>query len=335
MMKREITIKDIAKELGIHHATVSRALQGSTKVKEETRNQILQEAKKLGYTPNILAQSFRNGRTNIVSFIVPDLKHHFFSRLISSITELAREKGFMIVIFQSNDDPEVEKEIIDSLISLRIAGVAVSVGLKTKSTSHFDKLKEEGIPLVFFDRVPINTPFSTITLDNYNSIRMVVNELTKKQKKSIAYISFDGYTSIFKDRLAGYDKAISDAGLSYKRCINAKQIFINDGYEAATLLFDYEEKPDAIICVNDEIAIGVLKFLKAKGFSIPNEVAVVGFDDNPMGLICEPELTTLSLSIEELAKTLLHLLLKQIEEGTNIKEDVVLPMELKMRNSLY
>ena len=92
-MKKEVTIKDIAKELGIHHATVSRALQGSTKINENTRNMILQAAREMGYTPNILAQNFRNGKTKVISFIIPDLKHHFFSRIISMITEMAREKG--------------------------------------------------------------------------------------------------------------------------------------------------------------------------------------------------------------------------------------------------
>ena len=120
-MKKEVTIKDIAKELGIHHATVSRALQGSTKVNENTRNMILQAAREMGYTPNILAQNFRNGKTKVISFIIPDLKHHFFSRIISMITEMAREKGFMIMIFQSNDDPNVENlmDKVDNLILCR------------------------------------------------------------------------------------------------------------------------------------------------------------------------------------------------------------------------
>jgi DNA-binding LacI/PurR family transcriptional regulator len=121
-MNKEVTIKDIAKRLGIHHATVSRALQGSKKVNERTKELIFQTAKDMGYTPNILAQNFRTGKTKIICFIVPDLKHHFFSRIISMISEMAREKGFMIMIFQSNDDPNAEKDIINSLISLHVAG---------------------------------------------------------------------------------------------------------------------------------------------------------------------------------------------------------------------
>lgn len=203
-MKKEVTIKDIAKELGIHHATVSRALQGSTKVNENTRNMILQAAREMGYTPNILAQNFRNGKTKVISFIIPDLKHHFFSRIISMITEMAREKGFMIMIFQSNDDPNVEKDIINSLISLRVAGVAASVGLRTSSTGHFDRLTEENIPLVYFDRVPKETVCSTIVLDNGKAMKQVVDRLVELGKKKIAYISYDGYTQIFEDRLKAY-----------------------------------------------------------------------------------------------------------------------------------
>ncbi len=119
---------------------------------------------------------------------------------------------------------------------------------------------------------------------------------------------------IFKDRLNGYNEAISDAGLSYNRSINAKQIFINDGYESASLLFKEKEIPDAIICINDEIAIGTMNFLKEKGFTIPDDVAVIGFDDNPMGAVCDPQLTTLSQSIDNLSQTLFSLLIKQIEQ---------------------
>ena len=333
-MNKEVTIKDIAKKLGIHHATVSRALQGSKKVNEKTRDLILQTAQNMGYTPNVWAQNFRNGKTKIISFIIPDLKHHFFSRIISMITEKAHEKGFMIMIFQSNDDPNVEKDIINSLISLRIAGVAASIGLRTSSTEHFDKLTKENIPLVYFDRVPKETICSTIVLDNEKSMRQVVNKLVNMGKKKIAYISYDGYTKIFEDRLESYFQNICKVGLSYAKCISAEQIFIADGYKSASILFNAPERPDAVICVNDEIAIGVIKYLKAHSISIPNEVAVVGFDDNPMGLVCDPELTTLSPSIDLLSESLLNLLLREIESGENIKEDIVLPLELQERGSI-
>lgn len=335
-MKKEITIKDIASRLGIHHTTVSRALQGSGKVSEATRQRIVDEARRLGYTPNLLAQHFRSGRSKVISLIIPDFKHHFFCRVISALTTRAREKGYMIMIFQSNDDPEQERDIIDSLVSLRVAAVAASVGLRTVSAAPFYRLTDEGIPLVFFDRAPQDTPCSTVTLDNYGALRAVVGELAGRGRRRIAYLTYAGHTRIFKERERGYRDALAEAGLAYGRCIAARQLFRADGYAAASLLYadSSAEKPDAIVCINDETAIGVLNYLKEKGIQVPEEVAVVGTDDNPMGDVCTPALTTLSQSIDRLADTLFELLMKQIEDGEASKEDVVLPMQLVCRETL-
>lgn len=333
-MKKEITIKEIAKELDLHHATVSRALNGNSKVKEETRNLVLEKAKELGYKPNLLAQNFRNKRSNIITIIVPDLKPHFFSRFTSDITDLTNDGRFMVMVFQSNDDPNVEKKILASLVSLRVSGVAVSIGLRTKSTDHFNILKDENIPLVFFDRVPMKTQFSTITLDNYNAVGLVVDEMVKRGKRKIAYITCNSHLKVFKDRLAGYENAISKAGLSYKKYVCIDQMFINDGYKIAPFLVDRKEKPDAIICVNDEVAIGVMRYLKEKKYSIPNDISVSGFDDNPMGKVFEPALSTLSQSTKILSKTTFDFLISQIEGKSSAKEDIILPMKLKIRSSL-
>ena len=333
-MKTDVTIKDIAEALGIHHATVSRALKGNKKVKEETRQLVLEKANELGYMPNILAQSFRNKRMNIITIIVPDLKHHFFSRFVSDITELAHSRGFMTMIFQSNDDPDIEKKILESLISLRVAGIAASIGLKTTSTDHFNILKDESIPLVFFDRAPLNTRFSTCILDNYRAIYTLVDEMIKRGRKNIAYISYDSHLKVFTDRLAGYKKAVSDAGLSYMKYVSVKQMFIDDGYNIGPSLFNTEERPDAIICVNDEVAIGVMKYLKANRYSIPRDISLAAFDNNPLGTACEPELTTFSQSTEVLAEVTFELLSEQITNKEEPKKDIVLPMDLIIRGSL-
>ena len=134
--------------------------------------------------------------------------------------------------------------------------------------------------------------------------------------------------------MKAYFQSVREAGLSYEKCVPAGQIFIADGYKSASILFSSSEKPDAIVCINDEVAIGVIKYLKEHGVSVPDEVAVVGFDDNPMGLVCDPELTTLSPSIDLLSESLLNLLLREIESGENIKEDIVLPLELQERGSI-
>ena len=332
-MKNEVTIKDIAQELGIHHTTVSRALKGSEKVKEDTRKLILEKVKELKYEPNFLAQSFRNKKTNIISVIVPDLKHHFFSKFISDITELTNASGYMVMVFQSNDDPDTEKKILASLSGFRVAGVAASIGFQSKSTNHFDILKDNNIPLVFFDRVPIETPFSTVTLDNIKAVGMVVDEMIRRGKKRIAYVSYNSDLKEISDKFVGYEKAISSAGLSYKRCVHVKHLFLDYGYEIAPLLVDGKEKPDSIICVTDEVAIGIMKYLKEMKYSIPNDISVSGFDDDPLGMVCDPKLTTVSPCTEVMANATFSLLLKQIEGKKIIKKDIVLPMKLLKRDS--
>jgi len=332
-MKNEVTIKDIAKELGIHHTTVSRALKGSEKVKKDTRQLILEKVKELEYEPNFLAQSFRNKKTNIMSVIVPDLKHHFFSKFISDITDLANDNGYMVMVFQSNDNPNFEKKILASLSGLRIAGVVASIGFQSKSTNHFDTLKDNNIPLVFFDRVPIKTPFSTVTLDNINAISMVIDEMIRRGKRRIAYVSYNSHLKEISDKLTGYEEAILKAGLSYKRCVYVKHLFLDDGYEIAPLLVGGKEKPDSVICVNDEVAIGIMKYLKEMNYSIPDDISVAGFDDDPLGMVCDPKLTTVSPCIEVMTTVTFELLLKQIEEKKIIKKDIVLPMKFIQRNS--
>jgi LacI family transcriptional regulator len=332
-VKNKVSIKDIAKELGVHHGTVSRALNSSEKVKEGTRKLILEKVKELEYEPNLLAQSFRNMKMNIISVIVPDLKHHIFSKFISDITELANDSGYMIMVFQSNDNPDIEKKILATLRGFRVAGVVASIGLQSKSTNHFDILKDNNIPLMFFDRVPLKTLFSTVTVDNINAVGMVVDEMIRRGKKRIAYVSYNSRIKEYSDKLVGYKKAILRAGLSFKRFVHVKHMFLDYGYEIAPLLFSGKEKPDAIICVNDEVAIGVMKYLKEMNYSIPNDISVTGFDDDPSGMVCDPKLTTVSPCTEVMAKATIDLLFKQIEEKKIEKKDIVLPMKLIIRDS--
>ena len=332
-MKNEVTIKDIAKELGIHHATVSRALKGSKKVKEDTRKLILEKVKELEYEPNLLAQSFRNKKMNIISVIVPDLKHHFFSKFISDITELANDNGYMIMVFQSNDNPTIEKKILATLSGFRIAGVIATIGLQSKSTTHFDILKDNDVPLVFFDRVPLKTPFSTVTVDNINAVGLVVEEMIRRGKKRIAYVSYNSQLKEYSDKLVGYEKAIAKAGLSFKRYVQVKHMFLDYGYEVAPQLFSGKTQPDAVICVNDEVAIGVMKYLKEMQYSIPNDISVTGFDDDPLGMVCDPTLTTVSPCTDVMANATFELLFQQIEEKEIVKKDIVLPMKLIIRDS--
>ncbi len=333
--KNTVTIKDVARELGIHHVTVSRALRNTGSVKKETRDQIKKKANELGYKPNRLAQNFRNKRSNVLAVVVPDLRPYFFSKFVSDFMEIAQEAGYSVMIFQSSEKASVEKEIIDSLIGYRVAGVIASVTKDTVRESHFDVLKSEGIPYVFFDRAPEKTEASQVLVNNFQGAYDAVNAMIKSGKKEIAYISTHYQHKIFRDRLEGYKEALKDNGLTYREELVVKGgFFMKDGFVQAKSLMALEKKPDGILAVRDEIGIGVIKYLKKTSVRVPEDVAVIGFDNDPMGVACEPELTTVEQSIPLMVESSFDLLLGQIKNAKLNFEKKVIEPKIIFRGSI-
>ncbi|WP_420602753.1 LacI family DNA-binding transcriptional regulator [Flagellimonas sp.] len=333
-MKSTVTIKDVARELGIHHVTVSRALRDTGSVKEETKTLIKQKANELGYKPNRLAQNFRNKRSNVLAVVVPDLRPYFFAKFVSDFMETAQEAGYSVMIFQSGEKPGVEKEIVDSLIGYRVTGVVASVTKDTIHDSHFDVLKDENIPYVFFDRAPEQTEASQVLVNNFQGAYNAVTAMIKSGKNRIAYISTHYKHQIFRDRLAGYKKALEDHNLPcLEEMVVEGGFFMKDGFAHAERLMNLEEKPDGILAVRDEIGIGVIKYLKKKGVRVPEDVAVIGFDNDPMGVACEPELTTVQQSIPSMVAGSFELLLTQIQSNSLSFEKKVIEPKIIYRGS--
>ncbi|MEO1012616.1 MAG: LacI family DNA-binding transcriptional regulator [Bacteroidota bacterium] len=326
-MRTTVTIKDVARELGIHHATVSRALRDTGSVKAETQERIRQKANELGYKPNRLAQDFRNKRSNVLAVVVPDLRPFFFAKFVSDFMVTAKEAGYSVMIFQSGEKPGVEKDIVDSLIGYRVAGVVASVTKDTAQESPFDVLKAENIPYVFFDRAPEQTDAPQVVLNNFQSTYDAVTAMIKSGKKRIAYVTNPCNHQIFRDRLAGYMQALSDHNLPCpNEMIREGGYFIDDGFAHTRFLMGLEEKPDGILAIRDEMAIGVIKYLRKHGVRVPDDVAVIGFDNEPMGMACEPELTTVELSVPCMVAGSFELLLAQIRSSTvKVKKRIIEP----------
>lgn len=333
--RNTVTIKDVARELGIHHVTVSRALRNTGSVKKETRDQIKKKASELGYKPNRLAQNFRNKRSNVLAVVVPDLRPYFFSKFVSDFMNIAQEAGYSVMIFQSSEKTGVEKEIIDALIGYRIAGVVASVTKDTIYESHFNILRDENIPYVFFDRAPEQAEATQVLVNNFQGAYDAVVAMIKSGKRKIAYISTHYQHKIFRDRLDGYKQALKDNNLPYiKELVIKGGFFMNDGFDQAKKLMDLKEKPDGILAVRDEIGIGVIKYLKKIGFRIPEDVAVIGFDNDPMGVACEPELTTVTQSIPSMVSSSFDLLIRQINSNTLSFEKKIIEPSIIYRGSV-
>ena len=329
-----VTIKDIARELGIHHATVSRALRSKNVVKIETRELILKKASELGYIPNRLAQEFRNKRSNTIGVLVPDFQYRFFAKFISDFSKEADSSGFSVMVFQSEGKLKIEKQIVDSLLGYRIAGVIASVSRETTSAHHFDQLIRAGIPCVFFDRVPENSKSCSVMLDNFQAAYDAVTLLISLGRKRIAFVSTTDHINVFNDRYLGYRKALANGNIHFdSRLVVKEGLLMEDGFRAAKRLFELSEKPDAIFATRDELAIGVIKYLKKNGIHIPENVSVIGFDNDPMGIACEPELTTVDQLIPKMAAATFDLILRQINSDVYEEQRKVLKAEIIVRGS--
>jgi len=336
MKSKRVTIKDIAKELGVHYTTVSLALKNSSLLKEETKEKIQAKATQMLYRPNLLAQGFRSRSYKAIGLLVPAIHHHFFSKFISEITEIAYESGYSILVMQSNEKLDTERLNIELFIDNHVAGVIASISLETRNIKHFEVLEQEEVPLVFFDRIPNDFHGITVTTNNYQLAFDAVELMVKKGRRNMAFITAPSKINVCEDRIRGYKDALK----KYSLPVN-ENLIITSGFEiitgarAAKKLTSNQTKPDGILAINDRVAMGAIKYLKKSGYRIPEDISVIGFDNDPMGQAVDPELTTCNQPIEALARTSFNAIIEQIENrGTKTNKKIfVINGSIIRRNS--
>jgi LacI family transcriptional regulator len=333
-MKKIVTIKDIAHIAGFHHTTVSLALRNSKALKKETREKIQALAVEMGYRANLLAQGFRNRRSNTIGLLVPSIQHHFFAKFISRITELASLTDYSVMVFQSNEKLATEMRNIDALIDNRVAGVIASVSKETIDGSAFNTFYRENVPVVFFDRIPKDAIGAKVTVNNFQGALGAVNLFFENGRKRIAFITGSSHINVYRDRMEGYKQALSE-----NNCFCCNELLIEggflleDGIAGAKQLMSLPERPDAILAVGDDVAIGAIKYLKSVGVRIPEDIAVIGFDNDPMGIAIEPELTTVEQPVNLMAEKVLHLLFEAINSDSPLYREETLNANILRRKS--
>lgn len=335
MSKREATIRDIAIKLNISVSTVSRAIRDMPEVKKETRILVLEMAKKLDYEPNKIAQGLRIKKTNTIGVIIPAVTLHFFSSVISGIQETANKLGYNVMFCQSNESFETEKANIQTLLSSRVDGLLISLSRETNTMDHLNTLQKKNIPLVFFDRVFDKAGTSKVMVDDYEGAYNAVQYLLKSGCKKIAYLGGPKNLSISIQRHKGYEAALRD-----NKIVPDPELFYNcehldeDASANTEKILSVKNPPDAIFCFNDPIAILCMQSIKKKGFTIPDQISVIGFTNEPISALIEPSLTTVSQPSYEMGKTATKLIIDQIESKEDVKEEVkVLKTSLIIRNS--
>lgn len=313
-MKR-ITIKDIAREFGIHHSTVSRALRGSSEINAETREAIIQYASAKGYQINRNALHLRGAGSNIIGVIVPNIHHNFFSNFVSTITRLAFAKGYIVSVFQSEESVDQEKEIIKSIIQQNIAGVIASLSMESKDVSHFNQLEQFRIPLVGFDRIHPSLNISSVVLDNASALEEAVIQLHEKGFSRMAYLSGMASIHLFQERQKGYCAGLKQINSDYKKCINMVDGFsIEQGFETTEKLFLESEKPDALIFDSHFLAWGGLSYLKERQRPLLDTIGIASFGGYPWLSLTAPNILFIQQPEEKMAEAAFQLILEAIAQ---------------------
>lgn len=332
----ETTIHDIAKKLNISASTVSRALRDNPLISEATRKLIKKTADEMGYRPNIMAANFRTKRTNTIGVIVPLINRHFFSSVISGIEEVAYDKGFAVTISQSNDNFEKENKIAQTLFANRVDGLIISIGMQTISTEHLKLFSNKNIPILFFDRVVDEIESHKIVVDDYGGGYKATQHLISGGAKRIAHIGGPLNLKIYSNRQTGYCQALTDAGLPVDdTLIINNSLTRSEGTKAIEKLLKNKNKPEAIFCANDTTALSVIIYLQKCGIRVPEDMAIVGFSNEPFSEVVTPSISTVKQPGFMIGKKAAELIINQIlSKNKKIRfKTIVLPTELIIRNS--
>ena len=331
----QITIHDIARALQIDSSTVSRALNDSPRVSKITKQRIVDKANELGYQRNSLASNLRKNKTNTIGVIVPRISRNFFSNVISGIEDTAYQAGYNVVICQSLESFEREKKIMDTLLSNRVDGILLSTSMETSTLDHLKTYLKFGGPIVFYDRPCDFNNCSSITINDYKGSFEATEHLILGGCKNIAFFSGPQTVSLFINRKKGYVDALKKYGIDYNEsyCIESF-LSENDGIASAKKLLKLNNI-DGLYSANDTAAISAMRYLKSKGVKIPEDIAVVGFNNDPISAVIDPSLTTINQPDFEMGRIASSVLINQIKTGKNPEkgQSKVLDVELIVRNS--
>ena len=336
---QENTILDIAGALNLSAATVSRALNGQVHVKEKTRNDVLKMAEKLGYRRNQMASGLRSNKTYTIGLIVPRISMFFHAEVITTIQTNLHKHGYNLMICQSNDDISMEKELTEILFSSRVDALVVACTLFTIDFSHFHKFTEIDIPVLFYDRVPQDLPGALVIRgDDKRGGYLAASHLIETGCRRIAHISGPLSCNLYQDRSAGFYSAMEQHGLSVnKNWIFHQELTMDNARDAMRKLFEGKEVPDGLCTDNDSSAIAALEYARETGISVPGDLKIIGYSNDPRTVIISPAITTIEQFPHQVGKKIVDVLMELLKKGKNMDElngaPVIIPTELIRRMS--
>jgi DNA-binding LacI/PurR family transcriptional regulator len=334
MDKKSVTIKDIAKMLGISKSTVSRALGGRSDIHPETKRKIMDLALQLNYEPNTLAINLKQRRTNTIGVIVPETINRFFARAVGGIQKRADMAGVNVMICQSNESYITEKKNLQSLVSSRVDGLVVSISRETDRSDHFSALLQRGIPLVFFDRICEDIDTSQVFTDNFEIAFEGTKHLIEQGCKRIAFIAGPQHLFNSKNRLNGYLEALRKFNVPLQDSLIIHSDYRSDKVEEYTnYLLNMPQRPDGVFAINDYAAIEMMHIMKKNAIRIPQDIAVLGFNNENLCRFVDPPLSSIDHPAHDIGSAAAEMLINHIHHPDLRFERRIVKSKLVIRES--
>lgn len=331
---KHVTIKDIAQHLSISVSTVSRALVDDKNIRKETKEKVLETAKELGYKPNPVATNLKFGHTNTVGVIVPEMVTPFASEVINGIQEVLYANGIKVIIAESGEDAEKERENLQLMERFMVDGIIISLCSYKKNRDEYLRLLQAEMPMVFYDRIPHGLEVPQVIVDDYMKSFFLTERLIRSGRKRIVHLQGpdDVYNSI--ERFRGYKDALAKFKIPLDDDMLLKSgLTFEAGKRAADNLIEKDIAFDAIFAFTDTLAIGAMNRLREAGKKIPEEVAVASFSGTELSTIVYPPLTTVEPPLHQMGKNAAKLILEKIKDPASPNRSIVLNAEIKMRTS--
>ena len=331
--RHRTSLKDLAKELGVSIATVSRALRSSPEIGLEMQAKVKELAKRLNYRPNPFAQSLRKEAPRVIGVIVPNLVTHYYAAVLDGIEDEARKAGYSVISANTHEQSEDEVRAIDNFISLHVEGIIACLSQNTTDYSHFEEISKMDIPLVFFGRTCLPDKFSSVMANGDVAAQEATQHLIDTGSRRIAFIGGPNHLDMVRRRKHGYLEALRENKIPIDReLVVCEKIDYQWALEATTALLQKENRPDAILAFNDIITFAAFTAIKCQGFRIPDDVALMGFTDDVHAQYVTPQMSAIEDQSHEMGKVACQLLFKKIGGDANIYKKIV-PQRLVIRET--
>jgi LacI family transcriptional regulator len=335
---KDVTIYDIAEKMNLATSTISRALKDHPTISEKTIKKVKKMAEEMGYVPNTLAAGLRGNKTNTIGVLIPTVTQPFLSSLISGIEVTAQKSGYNVIIMQSHDSYKEEVSMAKSLYSSRVSGVICSLAMETRDTAHFGQFVSNNIPLVFVDRVPKDFNTFRVVIDNYAAGYKATKHLIEQGCVRIGHITAGSqFGNLYNERKRGYLDALKDHDLPIDEelIVNLDAVTYEEGEKASNKLLDLTNRPDGIFSSGDIMGVSAVQCAKKRGIRVPEELAVIGFNNDPISQIIDPNLSTITHPASKMGEMSAEIILNNLNslKKDDVKEITFLNTEVLVRES--